>query len=148
MTQSHPSTAIVTVTTAQALSSAQVNQVKKLLSERAGQAKVVFATDPSILGGIQIKIGDQRFDASLEGQLRRLQLTQDRCLITTAVPLTSEQYDRLSEAITRRHGTIAIDEVVDPTVIGGIKVVIGSQEFDRTIAGRLAKLHTQTRTTV
>lgn len=138
---------IITVITAQALNAQQVSQVKKLLSERAGQAKVVFSTDPDILGGIQIKIGEQRFDASLEGQLRRLQLTADRCVITTAVPLSAGQYKTVSEAIAEKHGSIAIDEVVDPDVIGGIKIVIGSKEYDRTIAGRLAQLHKQTQNT-
>ncbi len=134
---------IITVITAQELTKEQTAQVKKLLTERAGQAKVVFKTDPNILGGITIKIGDQSFDASLEGQLQRLQLTQDRCVITSAVPLSSEQYKTLAAAITEKHGSIAIDEVVDPSVIGGIKIVIGSKEYDRTLAGRLNQLKKQ-----
>lgn len=134
---------IITVITAQELSKAQTEKVKKLLSERAGQVKVAFTTDPSILGGIKVKIGDQRFDASLEGQLERLELTQDRCVITSAIPLTTQQYKALSDAITEKHGSIGIDEVVDPAVIGGLKIVIGAREYDRTIAGRLAKLRNQ-----
>ncbi|MBP7875422.1 F0F1 ATP synthase subunit delta [Candidatus Woesebacteria bacterium] len=134
---------IITVVTALDLTKEQTAQVKKILSERAGQAKVVFKTDPTILGGIQVKIGENRFDASLEGQLQRLQLTQDRCIITSAVPLGDSQYRKLADAITEKHGSIAIDEVVDPAVIGGIKLVIGSKEFDRTIAGRLNQLQKQ-----
>lgn len=138
---------IITVVTAQELSSKQADQVKKLLKERAGQAKVVFSTDPDILGGIQIKIGDQRFDASLEGKLERLQLTQDRCVVTTAIPLTAQQYKTVADAVAQKHGSIVIDEVVDPAVIGGIKIVIGSKEYDRTVAGRLRQLQKQAGTT-
>lgn len=143
MARTRDSQPIITVITAQALTKEQAAQVKKLLDERAGQAKVVFSTDPAILGGIKIKIGDQRFDASLEGQLQRLQLTQDRCMITSAVPLSATQYKALSDAVTEKYGSIGIDEVVDPTVIGGIKIVIGSKEYDRTIAGRLNQLKKQ-----
>lgn len=138
---------IITVVTAQKLSEKQTEQVKSLLHERAGQAKVVFSTDPDILGGIQIKIGEQRFDASLEGKLQRLQLTQDRCVITSAVPLSSAQYKLLAEAIAQKHGSIIIDEVVDPAVVGGVKIVIGSKEYDRTVAGRLRQLQKQAGTT-
>ncbi len=138
---------VITVTSAQTLTKEQVAQVKKILSERAGKAEVVFAIDTTILGGIQIAIGDQKFDASLDGQLRRLQLSQDRCVITTAIPLTADQRQKLSTAIAQKHGSISIDEVVDPAVVGGIKIVIGSKEYDRTIAGRLSQLHKQARIT-
>ena len=143
MARTRDSQPIITVITAQALTKEQTGKVKKLLDERAGQAKVVFSTDPAILGGIKIKIGDQRFDASLEGQLQRLQLTQDQCVITSAVPLSTAQYKILSDAVTEKYGSIGIEEVVDPSVIGGIKIVIGSKEYDRTIAGRLNQLKKQ-----
>lgn len=134
---------VITVITARSLTKTQTAQVKKLLEVRVGQAWVVFKVDPDILGGIQIKIGDQHFDASLDGQLRRLQLSQDRCLITTAIPLSAPQYKKLTKAIAEKYGSIGIDEVVDPTIIGGIKLIIGSTEYDQTIAGRLTKLHQQ-----
>lgn len=139
---------VITVITAQALTASQVQQVKTLLHDRVGESTVIFQTDPDILGGIQVKIGEQRFDASLEGQLRRLQLTQDRCLVTTAVPLTASQRTELTKAITQKHGSMVIDEEVDPRVIGGIKIVIGSKEYDHTLAGRLAQLKKQAHSTL
>lgn len=141
-------TPIVSVITALELEKEQKTQVKAVLRERVGQVEVVFKIDPHILGGLQVLIGDQRFDASLEGQLRRLQLTQDRCVITTAIPLTAVQRQKISEAVIEKHGSVTIEEVVDPLVIGGIKIVIGSKEYDRTIAGRLQQLHQQAQQTV
>jgi F0F1-type ATP synthase delta subunit len=137
---------IITVSTAQPLTASQVAQVKKILEERAGQAKIVFSTDPSILGGVKVKIGDQQFDATLEGQLERLQLTRDHCTVTTAVPLTAAQYKKLATAISDKFGSIVIDELVDPSVIGGIKIVVASKEYDHTIKAKLDQLHKQATT--
>ena len=131
---------VITVTTAQPLNAAQTKEVLSLLARRAGNTAVEFQTDPSILGGIQVKIGGQNFDASLEGTLERLQLSQAACVVTTAVPLTDTQRTTLKAELQQKYGSIAVDEVVDPSVIGGIRVVIGSKEFDRTVAGRLKKL--------
>lgn len=139
---------IISVITAQALSNSQTSQVKKILSERVGEAEVQFKTDAKILGGVQVRLGDQQFDASLEGQLQRLQLSQDRCVITTAIPLTSTQRTKLTQAIIEKHGSVTIEEVVDPKVIGGIRIVIGSKEYDRTVAGRLHQLQQQAQQTV
>jgi len=134
---------IITVSTAQPLTASQVSQVKKILEERAGQPKIVFNTDPRILGGVKIKIGNQQYDATLEGQLERLQLTRDHCTLTTAIPLTSVQYKTLASAISDKYGSIVIDEVVDPSVIGGIKLMLGSKEYNHTIKAKLDQLHKQ-----
>lgn len=137
-------TPIITITTATKLTPEQQQAAKKLVASRAGTTDLVFAIDPKVLGGIKVEIGAQLFDATLEGQLKQLALPGNSCVVTTAVPLSPNQKEKLFTAITTKYGSVAITEKVSPEVIGGIKVVIGSKEFDQTIAGKLHQLHAQT----
>lgn len=134
----------ITITTAAKLTAAQEKQAEKLVANRSGKAKIVFATDPTVLGGIKVAIGGQTFDATLEGQLRELALTVEHAQVVTAVPLSVPQRKTLTDAIRESFGSVNILEFVDPTVVGGIKVIVGSKEYDHTIAGKLARLKEQT----
>jgi F-type H+-transporting ATPase subunit b len=61
------------VTSALPLSAAEQDTVKKdVLSKLGGSAAVSFKVDPSILGGLIIKVGDQILDGSVSGQLQNL----------------------------------------------------------------------------
>jgi F-type H+-transporting ATPase subunit b len=61
------------VTSALPLSSAEQETVKKdVLSALGGSAAVSFKVDPSILGGLVIKVGDRVLDGSVSGQLQSL----------------------------------------------------------------------------
>jgi F-type H+-transporting ATPase subunit b len=61
------------VTSALPLSSAEQETVKKdVLSALGGSAAVSFKVDPSILGGLVIKVGDRVLDGSVSGQLQNL----------------------------------------------------------------------------
>jgi F-type H+-transporting ATPase subunit delta len=58
--------------------------------------------------------------------------------VTTAVPLGASERDRLAAALARQYGhEIHLNVVVDPHVIGGIRVEIGEELIDGSIAGRL-----------
>ena len=61
----------VNVTSAVALTEAQKNDVAKDLN-LAGIVELVEIVDPSILGGMIIKIGDMRFDASISRKIHDL----------------------------------------------------------------------------
>jgi F-type H+-transporting ATPase subunit delta len=64
--------------------------------------------------------------------------------ITVAVPLTQARKDRLAQALSARYGTaILINELVDPSVLGGIRVQIGDDVIDGSIATRLTDLRLQ-----
>ncbi len=61
------------VTSALPLTSAEQETVKKdVLSTLGGSAAVSFKVDPSILGGLIIKVGDRVLDGSVSGQLQNL----------------------------------------------------------------------------
>jgi F-type H+-transporting ATPase subunit b len=61
------------VTSALPLSSSEQELVKKdVLGVLGGSAAVSFKVDPSILGGLVIKVGDRVLDGSVSGQLQNL----------------------------------------------------------------------------
>ena len=61
------------VVTARPLNDDQVAQLKQKLRARAGRDVAIDAqVDPAILGGIVVKLGSQRIDASIRTKLNRL----------------------------------------------------------------------------
>ena len=58
--------------------------------------------------------------------------------VRVAQPLAEKERDRLRTALSQQYGReIHVNEVVDPGVIGGIRVEIGDDVIDGTVAGRL-----------
>jgi F-type H+-transporting ATPase subunit delta len=59
-------------------------------------------------------------------------------IVHTAVPLSEQQRSRLVAALTRQYGhEVDLQVVVDPSVVGGLRVQIGDELIDGTLAGRL-----------
>jgi F-type H+-transporting ATPase subunit b len=63
------------ITSALPLTSGEQEQVKKTVLSKAGAQAVTFRVDPSILGGLVIKVGDKILDGSVSGQLEGLRQT-------------------------------------------------------------------------
>ena len=58
--------------------------------------------------------------------------------VTVAAPLSEADQDRLAAALKRQHGSdIQLNVVVDPAVIGGVRVEIGDEVIDGTVVNRL-----------
>lgn len=58
--------------------------------------------------------------------------------VYVARPLTDEQTNRLTEALAKQYGRkVHANIVLDPNVLGGVKVEIGDDVIDGTIASRL-----------
>jgi F-type H+-transporting ATPase subunit delta len=52
----------------------QLDRLRERISEALGQEPVLYPyTDPSMIGGVMLRIGDQLIDGSVSGRLRRLQ---------------------------------------------------------------------------
>lgn len=67
----------------------------------------------------------------------------DRAVATvqTAAPLTAEQATRIRTALAASEGReVVLTELIDPTVIGGVRVVIGDRVIDGSVASRLNDL--------
>lgn len=64
---------------------------------------------------------------------------------TSAVDLTKKQVETILEAVKKTHKSaeLQLNQVVDPTVLGGIRLTIGSVEYDGTVAAKLARLKYQ-----
>jgi|SRR5690606_27924745 len=61
--------------------------------------------------------------------------------VFTAAPLAAAQQTRLRDALARRYGgEISINQVIDPAVVGGLRVQIADDVIDGSISARLADL--------
>lgn len=68
---------------------------------------------------------------------------QSQALVTSAVALNGEQADRLRNALSKMYAKpVQLNQVVDPHVMGGIKIEIGDDVIDGTIARRLDEART------
>jgi len=62
-------------------------------------------------------------------------------VVQTAVPLTPTERERLIQQLQRRFGgTVAIEEKLDPALIGGLRITIGDWTIDDSITGKLERL--------
>ena len=63
--------------------------------------------------------------------------------VTSAIELTKEQVKKIVNAVEKKHkeSTVELKQVVNPMVIAGIKLTVGSEEIDATAYSKLEKLH-------
>lgn len=62
--------------------------------------------------------------------------------VTTATPLKKEQIKRLVEVYSAKVGRqVHINSVVDPTVLGGMRIQVGDEVTDNTVVAQLQNLH-------
>ncbi|RSX51054.1 F0F1 ATP synthase subunit delta [Bifidobacterium goeldii] len=62
--------------------------------------------------------------------------------VTTAAPLNIEQIKKLTAVYTAKlNHPVHINSVVDPTVIGGMRIQVGDEVTDNTVIAQLQKLH-------
>ncbi len=65
-------------------------------------------------------------------------------VVRAATPLTDEHRDRLQRALSAQAGTdVQLNVVIDPNLVGGIKVEIGDEVVDGTVIGRLEEARRQ-----
>jgi F-type H+-transporting ATPase subunit delta len=65
----------------------------------------------------------------------------DVATVTTAVPLTDDQFARLEQSLGAQAGRrVRFDAIVDPSVLGGVRVQIGDDVIDGSVASRLNDL--------
>ena len=59
-------------------------------------------------------------------------------VVTVAKPMADEQKNRLGDVLQARMGSkIIVEEIVDPSVLGGVRVECGAEVIDSTMTARL-----------
>ena len=67
--------------------------------------------------------------------------------VTTATPLKKEQIKRLVEVYSAKVGRqVHINSVVDPTMLGGMRIQVGDEVTDSTVVAQLQNLHRKVQT--
>lgn len=83
----------------------------------------------------------RRFEAVLAGMGKVAAERRDRSIavVTSAIPLTQAQQQRLETALTRIFGrTVHLNLDVDPEVLGGLRIRVGDETIDGSMLSRLA----------
>ena len=74
-------------------------------------------------------------------RLVKLDLDRRSATVVNAVQTTPEQMKAIQENLARRYGPgLNLSFWVDPALIGGLRIKVGSDIFDGSVAGRLAEL--------
>lgn len=115
---------------------ARVKLVVRLLDGRAHEATVVLATRA-------VRAREGSYSETIAGYLTRAAELRQRGLATVRVarPLTPEQHARLRAALSRQVGReVAMHVIVDPEVLGGVRIELGDEVIEGTVAGRLDRV--------
>ncbi|HEY5847307.1 MAG TPA: F0F1 ATP synthase subunit delta [Microlunatus sp.] len=115
--------------------------------DRAGRQQLVAqllagkATDSTVrLAQRAVAARERTFAHTIEGYVTQAAAQKNRVVATVRVakPLTPEQSERLKAGLTRQIGRdVAIQEIVDEHVLGGVRVELGHEVIEGTVAGRL-----------
>jgi F-type H+-transporting ATPase subunit delta len=112
---------------------------KAALLDRLLSAKVSPVTEQlvrNVLTGPHVGHAENAIERLSEVASRRR--GQSVARVTTAVALTAEQEQRLTEVLGRIYGrTVGLQVTVDPDVLGGLIVQVGDEVIDGSIAHRL-----------
>ncbi|GGX33953.1 F0F1 ATP synthase subunit delta [Streptomyces chryseus] len=126
--------------------------LRSALTDRSASVSAKSELLRSLLGGkaqpvterLVVRLVAQPRGRSLEAGLESLSklaaARRDRmvAVVTTAVPLTDQQKQRLGAALAKLYGRqMHLNLEVDPEVLGGIQVQIGDEVINGTIADRL-----------
>ena len=107
--------------------------VGELLRDRATDATIMLAKRA-------VAARERTFANTIEGYVTLAAAQKNRVVATVRVakPLTSNQRDRLHAALTKQIGRdVAIQEVIDPEILGGVRVELGDEVFEGTVVDRL-----------
>jgi len=107
--------------------------VEELLSGRSSATTVLLAKRA-------VGARERTFAHTIEGFVTLAAAQKNRVVATVRVaqPLTPDQRDRLRASLNKQAGReVALQEIIDPGVLGGIRVELGDEVVEGTVAGRL-----------
>jgi F-type H+-transporting ATPase subunit delta len=77
-------------------------------------------------------------------RLLRLEIEKRHAKIESAMPLSPQTATAVVERLKKKYGAdLTSDFAVDPTLLGGVRVRVGSDVWDGTIRNRLQRLEQQ-----
>jgi F-type H+-transporting ATPase subunit delta len=107
--------------------------VEQLLAGRATPATIALARRA-------VAARERTFAHTIEGFVTLAAAQKNRVVATVRVakPLTPEQRDRLRRSLSQQAGReVTMQEIVDPDVLGGVRVELGDEVIEGTVATRL-----------
>jgi F-type H+-transporting ATPase subunit delta len=63
--------------------------------------------------------------------------------VVSAAPLPVAQAERLRAGLAAKYGDLKLNQVVDPAILGGLRVQIGDDVIDGSVSSRLSELRLQ-----
>jgi F-type H+-transporting ATPase subunit delta len=117
--------------------SAKGTLVRTLLKGRASDATIL------IVSSLVQQPRERRVRQMLS---RAMDLVADQrgsivATVVTATPLNPAQSERLSAVLTQRYGKkVGLNAVIDPSILGGLRVQIADDVIDASVAARLTDL--------
>lgn len=104
----------------------------------------VFDTETTNLAMLLIESDRVRDIASIEEEFQRLaddEAGRVRATVTTAVELSATDRDRVAQELSKRLGKdVHLNVLVDPAILGGLKLQYGDRLVDASVATRLQQL--------
>ena len=104
----------------------------------------VFDVEATNLARLLIESGRVGDAAAIEEEFERLadqSMGRVRATVTTAVELTAHDRERVQRELSRRlDKEVRITVVVDPRILGGLKLQYGDRVVDASVATRLQQL--------
>jgi F-type H+-transporting ATPase subunit delta len=112
--------------------------------QRMALVSELFDGEATNLAKLLIESDRVREVAAIDDEFQRLvdvAAGRVRATVTTAVELTPKDRDRVAEQLSKRLGKdIHLDVVVDPGILGGMKLQYGDRLVDASVATRLQQL--------
>ena len=64
-------------------------------------------------------------------------------IVESAVALSKEQASAVAEVLKKKLGVSEFSESVNPAILGGLRITVGSTRYDASVLGKLETLRTQ-----
>ncbi|MCC4249157.1 F0F1 ATP synthase subunit delta [Microbacterium testaceum] len=118
-------------------SSAKASLVSTLLDGRTSAATALIVSSLVLNAhGRRVRALLRRASAIVADQRSSIVAT-----VYAAAPLQPEQQTRLQNALSARYGSaVVLNTVIDPTVVGGLRVQVADDVIDASVSSRLADL--------
>lgn len=119
--------------------SARLSAVDRLVVNATAETRAIVRHVVSYPRGRRIVEGLERAERIVADAKGGLVAT-----VQVAHPLGAAQLRRLGSGLESRYGrSVVVDQVIDPTVVGGVRIAIGDDVIDGTVRARLDGLRLQ-----